>query len=335
MEFLQVFLFSSNDENYPNSSTKPGGTLVGASFNKNCTFTVELQENKSYIFMFWVQAMYDADGEEGRGTCTLKVSGADWKISEDTVAPTCTTPGGDGYYYCEDGCNLTYPTGTATLPALGHDWTEGDATTATCTAAGSVTYVCSRCGETRTEASAALGHSWGEWEVVREATREEEGLARRTCARCGETQERAVQYPVAKSRSVQFVASQGLSFSISLGAKEVSVTTQSAQVLKWYPDMPLHFTVKVSADFRGKGYTVFVNQKELAPDADGGFTLPAGTEYVIVSVTPVLSEEPTPSGGGSSSGLCKLCGKDHSGSFWGRIVGFVHSIIWFFRNLFK
>ena len=263
-------------------------------------------------------------------TKPVAYSGHTWVKGAESTA-TCTEAGVWTYTCSACGATREEP-----APALGHDWTEGDATTATCTEAGAVTYVCSRCGETRTEDSAALGHDWGEWEIVREATREEDGLARRACARCGETQERAVQYPVAKSRSVQFVASQGLSFSISLGAKEVSVTTQSAQVLKWYPDMPLHFTVKVSADFRGKGYTVFVNQKELAPDADGGFTLPAGSEYVIVSITPVLSEEPTPSGGGSaSSGVCKLCGKNHNGSFWGRIVGFVHAIIWFFRNLFK
>ena len=33
-------------------------------------------------------------------------------------------------------------------------------------------------------------------------------------------------------------------------------------------------------------------------------------------------------------GLCKWCGEDHSGSFWQRIVGFFHSIAYFFAHLF-
>ena len=32
--------------------------------------------------------------------------------------------------------------------------------------------------------------------------------------------------------------------------------------------------------------------------------------------------------------LCKWCGEDHSGSFWQRIIGFFHSILYFFAHLF-
>ena len=38
--------------------------------------------------------------------------------------------------------------------------------------------------------------------------------------------------------------------------------------------------------------------------------------------------------GGENDGLCKYCGKDHSGSFWQRIVGFFHRILYFFAHLF-
>ena len=32
--------------------------------------------------------------------------------------------------------------------------------------------------------------------------------------------------------------------------------------------------------------------------------------------------------------LCKWCCKNHSGSFWQRIVGFFHSVLYFFAHLF-
>lgn len=41
-----------------------------------------------------------------------------------------------------------------------------------------------------------------------------------------------------------------------------------------------------------------------------------------------------PSGNGDADKLCKWCGKDHSGSFWQRIVGFFHKIFYFFAHLF-
>ena len=37
---------------------------------------------------------------------------------------------------------------------------------------------------------------------------------------------------------------------------------------------------------------------------------------------------------GLDDGLCKWCGKDHSGSFWQKIVGFFHRIFYFFAHLF-
>ena len=41
----------------------------------------------------------------------------------------------------------------------------------------------------------AYGHDWSDWEVVREATPEDDGLERRTCSRCGITEERAIAWP--------------------------------------------------------------------------------------------------------------------------------------------
>ena len=35
-----------------------------------------------------------------------------------------------------------------------------------------------------------------------------------------------------------------------------------------------------------------------------------------------------------NDGLCKWCGERHDGSFWQQIVGFFHSILYFFAHLF-
>ena len=61
--------------------------------------------------------------------------------------------------------------------------------TPTCTEEGETTYTCSVCGDTYTEAVAALGHAWKAWEVTKEATETENGEQQRTCRRgCGATE---------------------------------------------------------------------------------------------------------------------------------------------------
>jgi len=84
--------------------------------------------------------------------------------------------------------------GAVIIPIGEHDcdWVETARVDATCSEAGSVTYTCSICGETKTEAIAALGHLWGEWVTVKEAEIGVEGLMERTCERCGEKQEQKI-----------------------------------------------------------------------------------------------------------------------------------------------
>ena len=45
-------------------------------------------------------------------------------------------------------------------PPCEHDWQEGEATVPTCVRPGSASYVCSLCGQTKTESIPALGHNW-------------------------------------------------------------------------------------------------------------------------------------------------------------------------------
>ena len=64
-----------------------------------------------------------------------------------------------------------------------HDYKE-EVTAPTCTEKGFTTYTC-ECGESYTDNEvAATGHTYGEWEVVKEATETEKGLKERKCVNC-------------------------------------------------------------------------------------------------------------------------------------------------------
>ena len=69
-----------------------------------------------------------------------------------------------------------------------------------------------------------------------------------------------------------------------------------------------------------------------------GRTYTAETENITVPGTatgdPGQTDQPSDPDDPSQSGKCKWCGKDHSDNFLQRIVGFFHSIIYFFAHLF-
>lgn len=64
-----------------------------------------------------------------------------------------------------------------------HDY-KVTSNSATCIAAGTIVKTCTKCGNTKTEASSAKGHTWKDWVVVTEATQEKDGLKKRGCSGC-------------------------------------------------------------------------------------------------------------------------------------------------------
>ena len=79
------------------------------------------------------------------------------EVKDAAVAATCETTGKTEGSHCSV-CN-TVIKAQATVAALGHSWDGGKITkAATCTAAGTKTYTCTRCKKTRTETIAATGH---------------------------------------------------------------------------------------------------------------------------------------------------------------------------------
>ena len=78
-------------------------------------------------------------------------------VKDAAVAATCETTGKTEGSHCSV-CNTVIKAQTTTA-ALGHSWDGGKVTkAATCTAAGTKTYTCTRCKKTRTETIAATGH---------------------------------------------------------------------------------------------------------------------------------------------------------------------------------
>lgn len=71
------------------------------------------------------------------------------------------------------------------LPKHEHDFAESDRTDSTCTAAGSITYTCSGCGEGYKETIPMKSHEAGEWKTEKEPTEQETGLRVKKCVNCG------------------------------------------------------------------------------------------------------------------------------------------------------
>lgn len=145
--------------------------------------------------------------------------------SKITVEPACTQ-NGTRTYTCS--CGHSY---TESIPMLGHDYVAEVTIEATCEELGEITYTCSRCSDSYTEQTdladhvfgegvvtaptcldkgyttytcvhcgykrkgiytETLGHEFGEWKTVREATETETGLKERKCIRCDETETRVI-----------------------------------------------------------------------------------------------------------------------------------------------
>ncbi len=106
---------------------------------------------------------------------------------ENETPPTCTEPGTVELVLrcsvCHDVLDRAVHT---TLPALGHG-TQGvheSLVPATCAVYGYRMTVCLTCGEIMDYAVLDIdpnNHTWGEWEVITQATVESEGLMRRVC----------------------------------------------------------------------------------------------------------------------------------------------------------
>lgn len=113
-----------------------------------------------------------------------------WNSGSVKKAPTCTAEGVKTYT-----CTECKATKTESIAAKGHTAVSVAGTPATCTNTGLTSgSKCSVCNAVLTaqETIAALGHSFGEWSVKKQASCTEGGTESRACASCGITEDRAI-----------------------------------------------------------------------------------------------------------------------------------------------
>ena len=102
------------------------------------------------------------------------------------VEPTCTA---EGYTVHTCGCGHTYTNDS--VPTKSHNYTS-QVINPTCETQGYTIHKCV-CGKTYIDsATQPSGHTWGDWETVKEATETEEGLKKRTCSACTEKEQQII-----------------------------------------------------------------------------------------------------------------------------------------------
>lgn len=107
--------------------------------------------------------------------------------SKITKEPTCNSFG-EITYTCE--CGDSY---TKNIAKKEHSYTERKVKEESCTESGLIIYTCKYCNDNYSKPISALGHKFGEYEIIKWPTAESDGIAERICARCGlKEQHRAV-----------------------------------------------------------------------------------------------------------------------------------------------
>ncbi|MBR5618493.1 MAG: hypothetical protein IKW76_02015, partial [Clostridia bacterium] len=139
---------------------------------------------------------WEQTGGAWKATATRACTVCEWEETETVTAtgaqskaPTCALNGETTYTAQFE--NPAFETKTKTvddISALDHAY-DAVVTEPTCTEDGYTTHTCPRCGDSYTDSETdALGHAWGEWEIVRTATPNEKGEKKRVCTRCGEVE---------------------------------------------------------------------------------------------------------------------------------------------------
>ena len=290
------------------------------------------------------------------GTITVETD----ELGNKTYTATVTAPGGDP---CSDEKEVAAPMHVHTYEFDRFEWTEivengkvtdydttvtvvlkcaedGDEITVAVTAdvdRGEVqcltaysdvyTVVYEGHTEQKTVTFPAAGHVWGPWTVVREATFEEDGLERRTCGRCGETEERTIVWKGVAAREIQFVVSFPMHYVTYGRGDDTYVFSENTPVLYWYTNVPLRFRIDPYTTWNVTGYIVAANGHALRPDADGVYTIPVGTERVVVTC------DPTTAPAVIDEIRCPYCGNIHPDTVWGFLIGMMHQIFAIFKSL--
>ncbi len=132
---------------------------------------------------------------EGSVTVDVRYGDENITITENTINEGDTTVNNYTIYYIIDGGSGETPgpspsPGPETTPCP-HAWAETSRTDPSCTAPGSASFSCSKCGETKTDKLPATGHTWQILRTVQTTYDEEGNLVQQgytiyQCAVCSE-----------------------------------------------------------------------------------------------------------------------------------------------------
>ena len=177
---ISLFKYVVNGISYTTSANSTTQTIPNARAYEVKISGSSLKEGNNTLEIWVMYADNSGTGSGGTlkklGTRTVVKEGHK-AVKDAAVAATCETTGKTEGSHCSV-CN-TVIKAQITTAALGHNWDSGKVTkAATCTAAGTKTYTCTRCKKTRTETIAATGHK-----VVKDAA------VAATCETAGKTEE--------------------------------------------------------------------------------------------------------------------------------------------------
>ena len=129
------------------------------------------------------------------------------------------------------------------IPALGHDFVSKVTKKATCTADGTITYTCSRCGETKTETIKATGHKWSSWKRTAAATVFKPEVQTRKCSACNKSETRNVGKKLAPKATLN-ASTVTLKVKQSTSRLKVTGLAKGDSVKSWKSSNSKIFTVR-------------------------------------------------------------------------------------------
>ena len=132
------------------------------------------------------------------------------------------------------------------------------------------------------------------------------------------------------TREIQFVISHPMHFKVYKGSnEEYFAYSQTTPVIYWYPSKPFSFSLLTYGTWSQDGYMVSANGKEIHPDENGVYTIPAGEERVQINCYPI------PTVTSADQDICAYCGKVHPSTVWGFLSAMLHNLFMLIKNIGK
>ena len=259
-----------------------------------------------------------------------------WNSGAVTKDPTCTDNGVMTFTCADCGETKTEP-----VDALGHDfsdeWTVDSA--AECEKDGTESRHCSRCDATTDERSVpAPGHVWDSGVITKAATCREEGVKTFTCTECGAAKTETVGKDANNHTGGTTVKNKKAAACVSAGYTGDTCCKGCGTLLKKGESVPATghsfgaWTVTKAASCMETGTEQRVCANDASHIETRTIAKTAHTDGDNDGVCDVCGADMT-DGGDAQTGVCKYCGKVHTGVF-GRIISLFHSILYFFSHLF-